>query len=175
MFKIFSLTAVLTLCCVFSAQAQKIGHASSTDILASMPETKNINDQLTAIKAKMKQVLDEKTKSLDEATGKLQNEVKTGVIKDQQVYQARMNILEKQAKSIESAAKDNEQKLIAKQQELFAPVKERFDQAVTKVAKAQGVEYILDESVGNFMPGPGSIDLSADIKQELGISATGGK
>ena len=61
------------------------------------------------------------------------------------------------------------QDLQQKEVDLFQPILEKARQAIQKVARAQGFQYVLDATQGSGVILSDGKDLLADVKKELGI------
>lgn len=72
--------------------------------------------------------------------------------------------------SIQQYQGQAQQDLQKKEQDLFTPIYEKVKEAIQKVGKAQGFQYILDsrEGQGTLLLADGK-DLLADVKKELGF------
>lgn len=72
--------------------------------------------------------------------------------------------------SIEQYRAQAQQDLAKKERDLFEPIYNKVREAIAKVGKAQGFQYILDsrEGTGTLLLADGK-DLLADVKRELGI------
>ena len=72
--------------------------------------------------------------------------------------------------SIEQYQGQAQQDLQTKERELFEPIYKEVKEAIQKVGKAQGFQYILDsrETQGTLLLADGK-DLLADVKKELGF------
>ena len=62
-----------------------------------------------------------------------------------------------------------QQELSKKEAELLEPILKRAKEAVVKVAKAQGFDYVLDSTAGQGVILADGKDLLADVKKELGF------
>jgi outer membrane protein len=56
-----------------------------------------------------------------------------------------------------------------KEMDLVKPIMEKAQKAIQKVAKAKGVNYVLDATTGSGVLFAEGIDLLADVKKELGF------
>ena len=62
-----------------------------------------------------------------------------------------------------------QQDLAKKEAELLEPILTQAKDAVVKVAKAQGFDYVLDSTAGQGVILADGKDLLADVKKELGF------
>ena len=56
-----------------------------------------------------------------------------------------------------------------KRVDLYTPVLEKARTAIQKVARAQGIQYVLDSTQGSGVILADGTDLMAEVKKELGI------
>lgn len=145
-------------------QAQSnVAHINTQELIQAMPEMKSaqaeieklgktyeadIKELATSLQNKMKQYDSEAAAQTDEENQKRVLEVQ-GLQRNIQEYQA-------------NAQKD----LQKKEFDLLKPITEKAKAAIDKVAKAQGIQYVLDAATLIVSDGK---DLMADVKRELGI------
>lgn len=145
-------------------QAQSnVAHINTQELIQAMPEMKtaqadieklgktyeaDIKELVASLQNKMKQYNTEAPTQTDEENQKRAQEVQ-GLERNIQEYQA-------------NAQKD----LQKKEFDLLKPITERAKAAIDKVAKAQGINYVLDAATLIVSDGK---DLMADVKRELGI------
>ncbi len=149
-----------------STAQSKLAHINTQDLIASMPDMKNAQNQLekiqktyeneiknmaTALQNTMKRYQAEATSQTDEENGK----------RAQEVQETRDNILKYE---------QNAQKEMGKKQEnLIKPVMEKARLAIQKVARAQGFQYVIDSTVGSGLILAEGTDLMSSVKKELGM------
>ena len=145
-------------------QAQtNVAHINTQELIQAMPEMKtaqaeieklgktyeaDIKESVAALQTKMKQYNAEAPNQTDEENQKRALEVQ-GIERNIQEFQA-------------TAQKD----LQKKEFDLLKPITERAKAAIDKVAKAQGIQYVLDAATLIVADGK---DLMTDVKAELGI------
>ncbi len=144
----------------------KVAHIDTAALVEAMPEMKAAQSQLeklqktydTEIKSMLKE-LDAKMKQYDsEASTKTDAENEKRVV-EVQGMQKNINDYRQQAL----------QDLQKKEVDLLQPILEKAKTAIQKVARAQGVQYVLDSSQGNGVILADGTDLLSSVKQELGI------
>jgi outer membrane protein len=163
--KTLLLAAVLTLG-FNTIQAQgKFAHINMQELIEAMPQTKAMNVELnklgktysddivaaeTSLKAKYEKYQAEGATQTKEENEKRQLEIEQGQRKLQLTQQAaQKDLSEQNAKKIE-------------------PIIEIANNAVKAVAKAQGIDYVLDSPIPTFVVTDGT-DLLAAVKAHLGI------
>lgn len=146
--------------------AQKTGHVNTQELLMALPESKTNQELLEKFQKEYqeelmmmegiykKKVEEFQTKAKDPNTPKevlstLQNDI---VEYEQRIYGRREQI---------------EQDLQKKEAELFQPILQKIKDAIGKVSKEQGVNYVFDTQVMVFFDGGN--DLMPLVKKELGI------
>ncbi len=148
-----------------SAQA-KVAHIDVTELMSSMPEMKAAKTQLEKIGQSydndyknMVQEYQNKIKKYDEESEKVTaavNETRTKEVQDmaQRIQQFQ-----------QSATKELQQK----QEDIVKPIMEKAKNAIQKVAKAKGYQYVLDSTLGSGVMVADGPNLLADVKKELGF------
>lgn len=181
--KVLFIAAGLTLTANVANAQQKIGNVNSDDIFASMSEVKTANaaiDNLTKTKqteiekligdyqAKLKAAQD-KEKTMSEAN-------KEAVTKELIAAQTELQGLGKKIEEARTAAAKD---ISAKQAELFTPLQQKIQTAISAVAKERSLNYVFDTSsaqgANNLVYTDGSEDITAAVKTKLGATATATK
>ena len=163
--KTLLLVAVITLGFNTMQAQTKFAHVNMQELIEAMPETKALNIEMdklektyadditaedTALKAKYEKFQAEGVTQTKEENEKRQLEIEQG--------QRKINL------SVQLAQKDiNEQK-----GKKIQPIIELANNAVKAVAKAQGVDYVLDSSIPTFVVTDG-MDLLPAVKAHLKI------
>ncbi len=145
-------------------QAQSnIAHINTQELIQAMPEMQtaqaeieklgktyeaDIKELATSLQNKMKQYDSEASTQTDEENQKRVQEVQ-GLEQNIRQYQT-------------NAQKDLQQKEF----DLLKPITEKAKAAIEKVAKAQGIQYVLDAATLIVSDGK---DLMVEVKKELGI------
>jgi len=143
-----------------------VAHIDTQALIEAMPEMKASQSQLeklqktydTEIKALMKEVETKAQQYGNEQDSKTEEE---NIKRVQEIQGMQNNI----AAYREQALKDLQQKEI----DLFQPILEKARDAIQKVGRAQGFQYVIDSSSGNGVLLAEGKDLLADVKKELGI------
>lgn len=162
---ILMITAVMLLA-VGKVGAQKTAHINSQEILLAMPESKIAQDSLE----KMKKDAYETLKQMDDILKKRYDEylVKKA---DPATPKSTLTILEKDLQEFQNRIPATEEQLSAelqqKEGELFQPILQKIKDAVAKVSKEQGVNYVFDTQVMIYFEG--GLDLQPLVEKELGI------
>jgi glutamate racemase len=113
-----------------------------------------IKELATALQAKLKQYDQEAESQTDEENAKRFKEVQD-LQKDIREYQI-------------NAQKDMQEKEL----DLLKPITDKAKEAILKVARAQGFDYVLNSTQGNGLIMADGKDLMADVQKELGFLIT---
>jgi len=156
-----------------NANAQKFGHIVSQDIIENMPDYKNAQTQLEAEGKKAEtqyqamateyqnkvQAYQENVQLADAAPEKWSAAIRAD--KEQEIMQLQ--------ERIQRFQENAQQSLQQKRTELMNPIIEKLDAAVKKVATAGGYVYVMDKNNVLFINETISVDLTAEVKKELGM------
>ena len=151
----------------FSNAQSKIAHIDSQALIGEMPATKaaqaeieklektyqtEIEGMITEYQNKIKRYDAEAAAQTDDENAKRMQEVET---------------MQRSIREYQGQAQEDLQK---KQFELLKPIAEKVQAAIAKVAKAKGIEYVLQATPNNgIVLVADGYDLMADVKKELGL------
>lgn len=125
--------------------------------------------------------LENYAKDLDETMQGMQQEFNTKFQTYQQksatwtaaILEAKQRELEEMQQRLQMFQQNAQQEMGQLQQSLYAPVFEKANKALEKVAADGGYTYVFDLSSGSIIyKGAGSTDLLPAVKSELGIPAS---
>lgn len=148
------------------AQAKKMGHINSQELMGLMPESQTIRTELESY-----------AKQLETQMGAMQNEYQSKV-NDYQMNEASWSALIKDSKAkeigdlerrIQEFQQSAQQDLTAKEQALIEPIIKKAQDAIDSVAKANGYGYVFDTSVGAVLVYPEGDNILPLVKKQLGI------
>ncbi|MEM7512351.1 MAG: OmpH family outer membrane protein [Bacteroidota bacterium] len=157
---------------IFSqVQAQKIGHANIELILAYMPETKAMQEQITTFETKLGEKLKIKEDYARTKLAEYQEAAQAGA--DEASLKPMEEELTKLQQEIQQGRAQASQQAMGKRQELMTPITNKVGDAIKKVSTAKGFQYILNTTDGSGMSivlhGPDENDMTKAIMEELGI------
>lgn len=151
----------------FSNAQSKIAHIDSQALIGEMPATKaaqaeieklektyqtEIEGMITEYQNKIKRYDAEAASQTDDENAKRMQEVET---------------MQRSIREYQGQAQEDLQK---KQFELLKPIAEKVQAAIAKVAKAKGIEYVLQSTPNNgIVLVADGYNLMADVKKELGL------
>ena len=145
----------------------KFGHINSSEIISAMPEYTKAQSDLDVLG---KQYQDEMKRTQDELNKKYQEYLQQADSLPKNIAERRQKELQDMAQRLEGYQQDAYQGMQKAQEEAFAPLFQKLNEAVQAVGKAEGVVYIFDVSRTPIAYiGTESIDLNAKVKTQLGI------
>ena len=144
----------------------KVAHINVQQLVNDMPATKNAQAEIKKLEETLRADLEGSAREYQNKVQQYQNEAQTKTKEEnekraQEVQQLQLNI-----QQAEAAAGQELQK---KQLELLEPIFNQAREAIQKVARAQGFQYVLDSSQGQGVILADGKDLMADVKKELGF------
>lgn len=148
-----------------SAQA-KVAHINVSDLMAAMPEMKAAKTQLETLG---KTYDTEYNTMVDEFRKKIEKYDKEAATVGDAVNQTRQTEVQEMQQRIQQYQQTASTELQTKQEEVLKPIMEKAKNAITKVAKAKGYQYVLDSTLGSGVLVADGPDLLADVKKELGF------
>ena len=158
-----------------TALAQKFAYVDSEYILSQMPAYKSAQTQLNEISKQWQAEVDEKFAEIDKLYKQYQAE-KVLLTKDMQTKREN-EIIEKEraAKQFQNDKFGYEGELFKKRSELVKPIQDKVYEAINKVAKSNGLDFIFDKSGDMLMlvSNP-KYDRSDEVLEELGVVPTKG-
>ncbi len=159
---------MLLLGMVWHAQAQKIGHLNSQNILSGLQSVKEAESNLEAFQTQ----LQKKGQAMVEALQKRYQDVgrkeQQGELSPKQLDEESKKLKEEEAK-IQQFEQEMQQQLLAKREELLQPILDKVNEAIASVSREQGFVYILDVGTGVLLFADEQYDITAQVKQKLGI------
>jgi outer membrane protein len=159
------LTALFLLPAFLGFAQQRIGHTNSDQLLMAMPDAKQADASIKTLEEQFRKQIEQKQKAFQEAYGRYMQGIEAG----QQPNPTKEKELEAQAKNLERLQEDARTKITQRRKDLFDPIVKRIREAINAVAMEMKLNYVLDESAGNFVPGAMSTDITSAVKQKLGV------
>ena len=148
-----------------SAQS-KVAHIDVQALMTSMPEMKTAQDQMK----KIQETYDKEYKGMvAEYQSKLQKYDQESATAGDVLNETRTKEMQDMGNRIQQYQQTAQKELGQKEMDLIKPIMEKAQKAIQKVAKAKGVNYVLDATTGSGVLFTEGIDLLADVKKELGF------
>ena len=172
-------TLLLAFSAIFSLQvsAQKFAYVDSEYILSQLPAYKSAQAELNEISKQWQEEIYAQFAEVDKMYKQYQAE-KVIITKDVQTKREN-EIIEKEraAKKFQNDKFGYEGELFKKRAELVKPLQDKVYEAINKIAKSNGLDFIFDKSGDMLMLVANSkYDRSGEVLEELGVvSINGGK
>lgn len=144
----------------------KVGHIDVSALMTTMPAMKAAEAQLTKIKEEYDVQYKKLVTEYQTKAAQYQKEAETA---GDVLNQTRSQEMQDMGTRIQKYQDDASKSLQDKSVELQKPLMEKAQAAIQKVARAKGVQYVLDSTMGSGVLLADGIDLLADVKKELGF------
>lgn len=154
----------------FSLLAQsglKIGHVNSQELLQAMPESDSAQMKLERTAKELQGQLESMQVELN---NKYQDYVSKKDTYSELIRQTKETELQEMQQRIQQFQQTAEQDMQKQRTDIFKPVLDKANKAISDVAKENGFTYILDLSVGTVIyHADNSFDILPLVKQKLGL------
>jgi len=166
-FKTLFIALALTIGATTFANAQtKVAHIATQELVETMPAYKDAMSQLE----KLEKTYDAEIKDmLTEAQNTMQRYQSEAETVTEEENAKRASELQATERRIQEHSQRARQELQKKENDLIRPVIEKAREAIQKVAREQGFDYVLDSTTGTGVILADGKDLMADVKAELGM------
>ena len=161
------LTAIIALSSLtFTFAQSKVAHINTQELVGSMPE-------MNTAKAELEKLAKTYETDIQAMATELQNKIKQydgeSATKTDEENGKRLQEVQGMEQSIRQYQTQAQQDLQKKEFDLLKPITEKAKNAILKVGKAKGFDYVLDASQGQGIIYAGGTDLLVDVKTELGF------
>ena len=163
--KTLAIAIVLFIGTQVSAQT-KVAHIDVQALMTSMPEMKTAQDQMKKIQETYDKDYKNMVTEYQTKFQKYEQEVPTA---GDALNETRSKEMQDMGNRIQQFQQTAQKELGQKEMDLVKPIMEKAQKAIQKVAKAKGVNYVLDATTGSGVLFAEGIDLLADVKKELGF------
>lgn len=157
--------AIVALTTTAGSYAQKFAHLDFTELVRTMPEYKQAQEEMEKMRKEMEDELIELQNELREKAQKFEKEASSYT---ELVRQRKIRELQEMQQKIQEYAEENQENLARRQQELLQPLTQKAQKAIEEVATKNGYTYVFDSSQGNgllfFKNGE---DILALVKKQL--------
>lgn len=147
------------------ASAQKLGHINSQELLASMPELKDVQAKLDTLAGQYEAQFANMQEEFNKKVAAFQKDQATMTAGVRDFRQQEIAEMEQRIYLFRNTAQEDIQK---KQQEFMAPIQQRMLDAIKKVSQEQGCTYVFEAMTLHYIA-PDALDLMPLVKKELGI------
>lgn len=144
----------------------KVAHIDVQALLADMPEMKAAEAELTKLSKTYETDIRTSMQELQTKASLYEKEAPT---KTEEVNSQRMQEINGMQQNIQQANQVAQQELGKKRMEILEPILQKAQDAILKVGKAQGFDYVLDSSSGSGVLLASGKDLLPEVKKELGF------
>ena len=153
------------------ASAQKLGHINSQEIVALMPERDAALKELQAFGKELSETI---SSMQTDFNTKLQEYNDKKATWNESIIKTKEDELNSLGQRIQQFQQTAEQDCSTRQESLLSPVMKKAQEAIDKVAKAQGIAYVIDLSSGAviYIDEANTVNLLPLVKAELGIPAS---
>jgi outer membrane protein len=149
------------------ASAQKVAHINVQELMENHPDLLKAQKQLETIA----ETYDKDYRGLvTEFNTKKDKYIAEEATVSEASNQERAMELQNMQKSIQEYAANAQKLLGEKEEELKTPIVDKVRNAIQKVARAKGYEFVLDSTSGSGVLLADGPDLLKDVKKELGIT-----
>lgn len=153
----------------------KVGYTNVELILAYMPETTALNQQIQTYEEQLAKQLNTKQLYAQERFQDYQKAQEIGAsAEDLKKKEAELMKLQEE---LQKFAQEADYKVAQKRAKLLEPITEKLQKAIDDVADEKGYTYVLNQTsssgVSTILAGPEGDDLSEAIMKKLGISIPG--
>ncbi|MEM0996655.1 MAG: OmpH family outer membrane protein [Bacteroidota bacterium] len=171
--KIALLLPFFALALVLTGLAQsKIGYTNIELVMAYMPESKSIEQQLGTYQKKLAEKLKVKDDYVKQKYQEYLEKKERGTMSPDEQKRLETELLQLD-EEVQKMAADSEYDLMAKRQELLEPVLKKLQDAIDSVAETGGYSYILNQTtsagVSTILHGPEDADVTEAIFAKLGM------
>lgn len=165
------LLVVLLVAGATSVSAQKFGIINTQELVALMPELDSVQTKLQAIGQDLEAQLEEIQVEFNKKAEDFQAKLSTMTDGVRQARERELQELRARYSNFEQVAQQDMQQ---QQQKLMAPVVERAENAIKKVAKEGGFLIIFDDAIGStiYIDEAQVTNIMPLVRKELGISPT---
>lgn len=163
--------AIFFLAIAFSTavMAQKIGYCNSAALVQDLPEVKQADSDLQAFQAQLTKKGQEMVAALQTKAKDLEDKKAAGTISPKE-YESKATDLKAEEEKIASYEQEVYAQLGKKKEELYQPVLDRVNKALTDVAKELGYLLVIDSSTGVMLYAEETLDVTKAVRTKLGLA-----
>ena len=167
--KFLVLTIGLALGLATDGFSQKFGYCNSTALLAQIPEVKAADSELQTFQTQLTKKGQERVKALQDNAALLKQKQDAGTISPKD-YEDQSAKLQAEQADIAKYQEEVYQKLAKKREELYKPLLDKVNKAMTDVATENGFALVFDSSTQILLYAHESLDVTSLVKTKLGIA-----
>jgi outer membrane protein len=161
------IAAAFLLTAQFTTAQSKIAHIDMSELMTTFPAMKTAQGQLEKIQKSYDAEYQTMATEYQTKMKKYQTEAENGTATDA-VNETRAKEMQDMGTRIQQYRETAQKELEQKNMDLMKPLLEKATAAVQKVARAKGIEYVLDSTLGSGVMLADGLNLLVDVKKELG-------
>ena len=155
--------AVLMFATVTVANAQKLASMDYEAVLSAMPETKKMTADLDTFSKSKSDELNKQAEAFQKEVQKYQAEGAKMTEAQRTTKEAELQKTQQNLQQLQQTAQND---LAQRRDAAVKPIVEKLNNAVTKVSKANGFDFVIDSTALIYKAGPDATPL---VKKELGL------
>ena len=148
------------------AQSDEVAHINVQQLISEMPEVIAAQNELAKLE---KDYTTQIENAFKEFQTKAESYSADAANQSEVTNQARQRELESMQQNLQEFRESAAQELQKKQMDLMTPLLEKAREAINKVGKDQGFNYVIDSSPNGGVILADGKDLLEDVKKELGF------
>lgn len=148
--------------------AQKFGYCNSAALLTDIPEVKAADSDLQAFQSQLTKRGQEMVKAFQEKVTELERKQQNGTISPKDLEAQSAKLKEEEA-AIAKYEQEVYAKLAQKREELFKPILDRVNNAMSEVAKENQFTFVFDQNSQVLLYADESLDVTKLVKAKLGM------
>ncbi|WP_336065588.1 OmpH family outer membrane protein [Mesoflavibacter sp. CH_XMU1404-2] len=150
----------------FTNAQSKVAHINVGELVTSMPEMKTAQAEMEQMGKTFETDIQEMMNEYKTKAKQYEAEAATKTNEDNQKRGEELAGMQQNIRQFQANA---QQQLQQKELDLLEPITKKAKEAILKVAKAQGFDYVLDSSQGSGVIMAEGKDLLKDVQKELGF------
>ncbi|MGE0634924.1 MAG: OmpH family outer membrane protein [Bacteroidia bacterium] len=149
-----------------SAQAKKLGHINSQELVNLMPEAAAAQDSLKRVSQLLQGEFERKSEELKKLAEEF--EANKGNMSPL-IKESKINELNDKQNRLTEFERNANQEIAKVEQDLFKPISDKALKAIEDVAKEKGYQYIFDKARGGLLYAGETDDVLPFVKTKLGL------
>ena len=161
--KIFAIAAMALL--TLSASAQKIARVNFVELVQLTPEADKAREQMAAAQKEAEETINTMVEEYQSKAQQYQQKASTWTASIKESKERELGDMQNRIQEFQQSVS---QELQEQQNTLMAPIQQKANEAIQKIAKERGFDIVLDGSSALFFS-DNVVDLTADARKALGI------
>ncbi len=148
------------------ATASKVCHVASQELVESLPKAKAADKQLKDLAKTYETKLAAMDRELKAKYETAQQQAKN---RSKEENDRVLGELEEGQKKLEEYYSNSQKQMAQKKEDLLKPLYKEVRDAIQKVARAKGFDYVLDSTTGAGVIMADGYDITNDVRKSLGV------